>query len=115
MPVESTMRSMTPESERAVTRMRRIRRVHFVGIGGAGMCGIAEIVLTQGYQVSGSDQHDSDVMARLRTLGATVYVGHAAAHVQDVDAVVVSTAIPAVNVEVVAARERRIQIGRAHV
>ena len=110
MAVESTMRSMTPESERAVTRMRRIRRVHFVGIGGAGMCGIAEIVLTQGYQVSGSDQHDSDVMARLRTLGATVYVGHAAAHVQDVDAVVVSTAIPAVNVEVVAARERRIPV-----
>ena len=104
------VRVATPESVRTATRMRRIRRVHFVGVGGAGMCGIAEIVLTQGYQVSGSDHHDSDVLARLRTLGATVFVGHVASQVSGADAVVVSTAIPESNVEVVEAHQRRIPV-----
>ena len=110
MAIDAAARSMTPEHNRSPARMRRIRRVHFVGIGGAGMCGIAEIVLTQGYQVSGSDQHDSAVLTRLKSLGAQVSLGHHAAHVHGADAVVVSTAIPDDNVELVEAHDRRIPV-----
>ena len=60
--------------------MRRIRRIHFVGIGGAGMCGIAEVLANQGYQVSGSDLRHSSVVARLEQCGAQVFIGHAAEH-----------------------------------
>jgi UDP-N-acetylmuramate--alanine ligase len=84
----------------------RLGRVHFVGIGGAGMSGIARIMLGRGIPVSGSDAKDSDLLADLRELGATTHVGHAAEHVGDASTVVVSTAIRETNPELAAARER---------
>jgi UDP-N-acetylmuramate--alanine ligase len=84
----------------------RLGRVHFVGIGGAGMSGIARIMLGRGITVSGSDAKDSDLLADLRELGATTHVGHAAGHVDGADTVVVSTAIRETNQELAAARER---------
>ncbi len=86
------------------------RRVHFVGIGGVGMSGIAEVLCTLGYSVSGSDLKPSAATARLVGAGAKVYFGHAASHVQDADVVVVSSAIHTGNPEVEAARARRIPI-----
>jgi UDP-N-acetylmuramate--alanine ligase len=88
----------------------KVRRVHFVGIGGAGMCGIAEVLATQGYQVSGSDLGASPVTARLARLGVTVAMGHAAANIAGADVVVVSTAIAPDNPEVVAARQNGIPV-----
>jgi UDP-N-acetylmuramate--alanine ligase len=88
----------------------KVKRLHFVGIGGAGMSGIAEVLLNLGYGVSGSDLADSATTARLRALGAKVVLGHAADNVDDADAVVVSTAVRADNPEVLAARERRIPV-----
>ena len=82
----------------------KVKRVHFVGIGGAGMSGIAEVLVTQGYAVSGSDLADSAATVRLARLGAAIAIGHAAANVAGADAVVVSTAVAADNPEVVAAR-----------
>ena len=88
----------------------KVKRVHFVGIGGAGMSGIAEVLVTQGYAVSGSDLADSAVTRRLARLGATIALGHAAINITGADAVVVSTAVAADNPEVVAARERGIPV-----
>jgi UDP-N-acetylmuramate--alanine ligase len=88
----------------------KVKRVHFVGIGGAGMSGIAEVLATQGYQVSGSDVTASAATRRLAGLGIPVAIGHDAAHVAGVDAVVVSTAVAADNVELATARERGIPI-----
>jgi len=85
-------------------------RVHFVGIGGAGMSGIARILLARGVPVSGSDAKDSSVLVGLRAIGATVHVGHAADHVDGADTVVVSTAIRESNPEVVEARRRRLRV-----
>ena len=82
----------------------KIQRIHFVGIGGSGMSGIAEVLVTQGYAVTGSDLNESSSVARLRSLGATIHIGHDPAFVDEVDAVVKSTAIPDHNVEVKAAR-----------
>lgn len=90
--------------------MRRIRRIHFVGIGGAGMNGIAEVVANQGFAVSGSDLSASSVTRHLEELGARIYIGHAAEHVKGVDVLVVSTAVPADNPEVMAARKARIPV-----
>ena len=84
--------------------------VHFVGIGGAGMSGIARILLARGVAVSGSDAKDSRALTALRALGATVHVGHDAANVRDADTVVVSTAIRSDNPEVVAARDRGLRV-----
>jgi UDP-N-acetylmuramate--alanine ligase len=88
----------------------KVKRVHFVGIGGAGMSGIAEVLATQGYQVSGSDLGASAATARLERLGVTVAIGHAAAHVAGADAVVVSAAIAPDNPEVAAARQTGIPV-----
>ncbi|MET0917676.1 MAG: UDP-N-acetylmuramate--L-alanine ligase [Burkholderiales bacterium] len=88
----------------------KVKRVHFVGIGGAGMSGIAEVLATQGYKVSGSDLAASAVTARLARLGVGVAIGHAAANVAGADAVVVSTAVAPDNPEIVAARERGIPV-----
>jgi len=88
----------------------KVRRVHFVGIGGAGMSGIAEVLLNLGYEVSGSDIHESAVTQRLAALGAKVDIGHAAEHVARADAVVVSTAVKEDNPEVVAARARKVPV-----
>lgn len=90
--------------------MRRIRRIHFVGIGGSGMCGIAEVLLNQGYEVSGSDLSESGVTERLRKFGARVSIGHAADHAHDVDVVVASTAVNEENPEVAHARANRIPV-----
>ena len=88
----------------------RIERIHFVGIGGSGMSGIAEVLLNLGYQVSGSDLATSAVTDRLTALGARVSVGHDAQHVQGVDVVVTSTAVANNNPEVLAARQSRIPV-----
>ena len=90
--------------------MRRIRNVHFVGIGGAGMSGIAEVMNTLGYQVSGSDIASNAVTERLQSLGVKIYHRHTAQNVSDVDVVVTSTAINKDNVEVEAAKTRRIPV-----
>ena len=84
--------------------------VHFIGIGGAGMSGIARILLARGHSVSGSDVKDSRTLAALRALGATVHVGHAADHVAVADTVVASSAIRASNPELVAARDADLRI-----
>jgi len=88
----------------------KVKRVHFVGIGGAGMSGIAEVLATQGYQVTGSDLAESAVTRRLARLGATIAVGHSAANVANADVVVVSTAVTDDNPEVVSARERGVPV-----
>jgi len=90
--------------------MGRVRRMHFIGIGGAGMSGIAEVLHNLGYQVSGSDMRESAVTRRLAAMGIRVMIGHSADHVADCDAVVVSTAIKVDNPELMAARERRIPV-----
>lgn len=91
-------------------RMGRTRTIHFVGIGGAGMAGIAEVLLNLGYKVNGSDIKRSRVTERLRALGATVHDGHHAEHIDDADVVVVSSAIDADNAEVLEAHRRRIPV-----
>jgi UDP-N-acetylmuramate--alanine ligase len=97
-------------NRRRTDGMRRINRVHFVGIGGSGMGGIAEVLLNLGYEVQGSDQRPNSVTRRLEKLGARVMVGHAAQNVADCDAVVVSTAINRDNPEVAAALAARIPV-----
>ena len=89
-----------------IKRMRRIHTVHFVGIGGSGMSGIAEVMLSLGYAVQGSDIKPNKQTRRLESQGATVFIGHAANHIQDADAVVVSSAVDETNPEVAAAREQ---------
>ncbi len=89
-----------------ISKMRRIHRVHFVGIGGSGMSGIAEVMLSLGYAVQGSDLKANKQTRRLENQGATIFIGHAANHISDADAVVVSSAVDETNPEVAAARER---------
>ena len=90
-----------------VPEMGRIRSIHFVGIGGAGMCGIAEVLLNQGYAVTGSDIKASDTTKRLVAKGASVHIGHDAAWVADADVVVISSAVGEENPEVQAAHAAR--------
>lgn len=87
-----------------------IHHIHFVGIGGAGMSGIAEVLHNLGYAISGSDLSDSATLRRLAGLGIATHVGHAAAHIEGADAVVTSTAVQSDNPEVLAARERKIPV-----
>ncbi len=87
-----------------------IRHIHFVGIGGAGMSGIAEVLLNQGFAVSGSDLAASATTQRLVTLGARIHVGHDAAHIAGADCIVTSTAVQPDNPEVVAARARMLPV-----
>ncbi|MEY4641345.1 MAG: hypothetical protein RLZZ227_1339 [Pseudomonadota bacterium] len=104
----------TPSTSRTgmIPEMRRIRNIHFVGIGGAGMSGIAEVLFNQGYMISGSDINESATTRRLQELGATVFIGHRAENVKKADVVVVSTAIDKDNKEIAAAIERRTPIIR---
>ncbi|WP_227657769.1 UDP-N-acetylmuramate--L-alanine ligase, partial [Candidatus Magnetaquicoccus inordinatus] len=90
----------------------KIRKLHFVGIGGIGMSGIAEVLLNLGYRVSGSDLTDNASVQRLRGMGATIYIGHAEHNVADVDVVVHSSAVTRDNPELAAARRLRIPIAR---
>jgi UDP-N-acetylmuramate--alanine ligase len=84
--------------------------LHFVGIGGIGMSGIAQVFLNQGYQVSGSDAVESDLTRRLRELGARILIGHRAENLESPQVVVVSSAIKPTNPEWAAAREQRIPV-----
>ena len=88
----------------------KVKRLHFVGIGGSGMSGIAEVLLNLGYQVSGSDLAANGATERLAALGAQISIGHAAKNVEDADAVVISTAVKSDNPEVIAARTRRMPV-----
>jgi UDP-N-acetylmuramate--alanine ligase len=87
-----------------------IKNIHFIGLGGAGMSGIAEVLHNLGYAISGSDLSDSATLQRLAKLGIKTFVGHAAGNLAKVDAVVTSTAVQADNPEVLAAREKRIPV-----
>ena len=98
--------------QQVIPEMRRIKRIHFIGIGGAGMSGIAEVLLNLGYAVSGSDLRQSHVTERLKSLGAEIFLGHRSNNILGVDVVVCSTAIPKHNPEIEAARERRVPIVR---
>ena len=89
---------------------RNFERIHLVGIGGSGMSGIAEILLSIGYAVSGSDLKPSPVTERLRNLGATVYEGHQAQHIEGAHVVVISSAVHPDNVEVVEAQRLKIPV-----
>jgi UDP-N-acetylmuramate--alanine ligase len=91
-------------------RMRRVQRIHFVGIGGVGMGGIAEVLLNLGYAVQGSDLRESAVTRRLARLGATVLLGHREGNVGAADVVVVSSAVATDNPEVAEARSRRLPV-----
>ena len=93
-----------------VPEMRRIRNIHFVGIGGAGMSGIAEVLKNQGYEVSGSDIREGTVTDRLTAMGIEVFIGHREQNSAAADVVVVSSAVSSDNPEVAAARSRRVPI-----
>jgi UDP-N-acetylmuramate--alanine ligase len=99
------IRTMVPE-------MRRVECIHFVGIGGAGMSGIAEVLLNEGYRISGSDLGNNPVTERLSSLGAEIFIGHQTDNVSQASVVVASTAIDPNNPEIVAAKERRIPVVR---
>ena len=90
--------------------MSRIRRIHFVGIGGTGMSGIAEVLLNLGYQVSGSDLQENASTRRLTGLGARIYFSHVAENVAEAEVVVISSAVNRSNVEVEEARSRKIPV-----
>ncbi|HEV8243911.1 MAG TPA: UDP-N-acetylmuramate--L-alanine ligase [Nitrospirales bacterium] len=89
---------------------RKIQHIHFVGIGGAGMSGIAEVLLTLGYHVSGSDLQESETVQRIRALGGTVFIGHAAANVGAAQVVVISSAVSPTNPEVLAAKAKVVPV-----
>ena len=93
-------------------RMRKITRIHLIGIGGVGMAGIAEVLLNLGYEVQGSDLRHTSAVKRLKRLGATTFLGHRAENIDGADVVVISSAIGAENPERVAARKQRIPIVR---
>lgn len=93
-----------------IPEMRRIKQIHFIGIGGSGMCGIAEVLLNQGYQISGSDIQESATTRHLTSLGAIVYIGHRGENVEGANVIVVSSAINEENPEIMAAREQRTPI-----
>ncbi len=99
------IRTMVPE-------MRRVRKIHFVGIGGAGMCGIAEVLLNEGYEISGSDLSENAVIRRLKKKGAKILIGHAQENVVGSSVVVISSAILLDNPELVAAKAARIPVVR---
>ncbi|MBR9909074.1 MAG: UDP-N-acetylmuramate--L-alanine ligase [Gammaproteobacteria bacterium] len=96
----------------SIPEMRRIKRIHFIGIGGAGMSGIAEVLLNQGYAISGSDLRESKVTRRLADKGATIFIGHSESNVSGADVVVNSSAVDAHNPEMIGAREQRIPVVR---
>ena len=108
--VNSSRRVTDLATARGEPGMGRIHRIHFVGIGGVGMGGIAEVMLNLGYQVSGSDLQENAVTRRLAEQGAIVNLGHGAENVSDCDVVVISSAVKPDNPEVVAAQEQRIPV-----
>ena len=110
---EKTMpKESLPNPLNYIPEMRRINSIHFVGIGGAGMCGIAEVLYNQGYQITGSDIKDRAVTKRLTSLGMTIFIGHDAKNVADADVIVVSSAIDKSNPEIQAALMARLPVVR---
>jgi len=97
-------------TKRIDTMQRKIRKIHFVGIGGIGMSGIAEVLLNLGYVITGSDLATSEITLRLASLGAGIFQGHHASHVSEADVVVTSTAVKADNPEVLEAHKRNIPV-----
>lgn len=91
-------------------RMGRVEQIHFVGIGGVGMCGIAEVLYNQGYRITGSDAGENSTVMRLKSLGIPVYLGHKAEYIQGADVVVRSSAVGMENPEIAAAREQMIPV-----
>ncbi|QLB14183.1 UDP-N-acetylmuramate--L-alanine ligase [Mannheimia granulomatis] len=106
------MKNFQDKIKKLVPEMRRVSQIHFIGIGGAGMSGIAEVLLNEGYAISGSDIADGVVTQRLSAAGAKVFIGHQAENVAGASVVVVSTAIDETNPEIMAAREARIPVIR---
>ncbi len=103
--VQTKLLSVVPE-------MRRIRNIYFVGIGGAGMSGIAEVLLNQGYKISGSDIAQSKTIKRLQKLGMNIFIGHKAKQIENADVIVFSSAIDESNPEIKAAAKKRLPIIR---
>jgi UDP-N-acetylmuramate--alanine ligase len=101
---------MSIDQRPAPSLMHRVRRIHFVGIGGAGMSGIAEVLLNLGFRISGSDLYESETVGHLRRIGIEVRIGHAAANIEAADVVVVSSAVRDDNPELMAARAARIPV-----
>jgi UDP-N-acetylmuramate--alanine ligase len=89
---------------------RKVQHIHFVGIGGVGMSGIAEILLNMGFRVSGSDKSESEQTRRLASMGGTIYVGHDPRHIEGAEVLVYSSAVRSDNVEIVAARQQKIPV-----
>ncbi|WP_199610714.1 UDP-N-acetylmuramate--L-alanine ligase [Flocculibacter collagenilyticus] len=103
---------MSQQLSQFIPEMKRVNRIHFVGIGGAGMGGIAEVILNEGYQVSGSDTSNNSVVRRLKGLGAEIALGHHADNITNASVVVTSSAISSDNDEIVAAKAKRIPVIR---
>lgn len=95
-----------------MTLFHKIKQLHFVGIGGSGMCGIAEVLLALGFKLTGSDLRETDITHRLAELGAKINIGHAPENIGDTDVVVISSAVQGDNIEVKTAEERGIPIIR---
>lgn len=112
MPKNTTEQTEMETPVFEIPEMRRIGRIHFIGIGGAGMSGIAEVLLNQGYNISGSDLRESATTRRLESLGATLFIGHKEDNVVGADVVVNSSAVDDHNPEMIGAREQRIPIVR---
>ena len=93
-------------------RFRKINKVYFVGIGGIGMSGIAELLLNLGFQISGSDMNENDNVVRLKSLGVHVKIGHDPANLSDADVLVYSSAVPPENPEIIKARLKGIPVIR---
>lgn len=91
-------------------KMRRVEHIHFVGIGGVGMCGIAEVLHNEGYHITGSDLYEAPTVLRLKQLGIDVYMGHQSNHIDGADVVVRSTAVSTDNPEIIAANARLIPV-----
>ena len=101
---------MAAQDAYAVPEMRRVRHIHMIGVGGTGMCGIAEVLVNLGYDVSGSDLRASSVTDHLRAVGVSICLGHRGEHIEGADVVVTSSAVPADNPELVAAQAARIPV-----
>ena len=101
---------ITSKASYNIPEMRRIRNIHFIGVGGAGMSGIAEVLLNLGYNISGSDLRQGVVTDRLSSLGVKIFIGHAAENIKNVDVIVISSAISQANPEIVYAKEHRIPL-----
>lgn len=112
MPAQSHLQPLRKERLIQIPEMRRIGRIHFVGIGGAGMCGIAEVLRNQGYEISGSDLKPSKTTDRLTSMGVQVFFGHHADNIVGAHVLVVSTAIDQENPEIKAAIEQHIPLVR---